>query len=161
MTPLALEGRERPGRATELHGQALRPDVRETADRPVESAHPAGRLEAEGRGDGLLQQGASGDGRRTVVAREPGGGVGRSTQVLDDRRQRALDDQHRGRVDDVLARRATMDGRRDLRSDRGPDPPNERHDRRPGVGRLPSDRLDVQGQARCGALDRLGVLRTG
>ena len=78
--PWPSKAAQGPGRAAELDRQAQRLDVSEIAGRAVEPAHPAGSLEPEGRGNGLLQQGASGDGGRPVIASQERGGVRRATR---------------------------------------------------------------------------------
>ena len=134
-------------------------DGLEPGDRLVEADEPAGRLQPEGHGHGLLQERAAREDGAAMLAREPRGRGGGALEVLEERPQGAVRDEHRRGVHDVLARRAAVDvaGRRALDALR-----QRLHERGGGVAAARGLRADlrrvvVRGAARGG--DLLGVRR--
>ncbi len=97
-----VEGGQGAGRSAELCGQRG-PGGREAFDGVEHQRAPAGGLEAEGGGHGVLGEGASGDRRVAVLGGEPRQGVGRAPEVGEDGFQSPGGDQHGRRVHDVLA----------------------------------------------------------
>ncbi len=79
---------------------------------------PAGSLEAEGRRHGVLQDGPGDHQRVAVIAGERRGGRRHVVCLCEHERERPPGDEHRGRVDDVLARRAAVHVARRLVADR-------------------------------------------
>jgi hypothetical protein len=117
--------------AAELHRKAPGPHAVQVRARFVQAGQPAGRDQAEGHGDRLLQQGPADHHRVAVRCGEPGGGVRGRRHIRHDRRERAPGEQHGGGVDDVLARRAPV------------------HGRRRGRGHAPGQRPDQRGHGVC------------
>jgi hypothetical protein len=103
---LRPEAVERAGRPAELRRGAERGEAPAGG---VERAHPARGLEPERGRHGLLEQRAPDHRRGAVVGGEPCGGVRGGGEVLAQRHQRVADDEHRGGVEDVLARGPAMD----------------------------------------------------
>src|SRR5262249_23211393 len=85
--PTAPSAPGRPRRAAELHGQALCPPPRHGIARLVQAGQPAGRDQAEGDGDGLLQQRAADHYGVPVGRSQPGAALGGGGQVHRDRVQ--------------------------------------------------------------------------
>jgi hypothetical protein len=153
----AAERRQRARGATELRGQALVADGAQARRALVEGHEPAGRLQPEGDRHRLLEQRAAGHDRRAVLAGKARGGVGRAVEVAEDRVQRAAGDEHRRRIDDVLAGGAVVDVGGRVAADLGAQRLDERCGRIADRGRRLAQRVDVValGPARRG--DRLGV----
>ena len=100
---------ERARRAAELHGKP-RPDRGEPRAGLVHAGQPARRDEAEGHGNGLLEERAADHDRGPVRRGQPGRGLGRPGQVGLDDVDGSLGEQHRGGVHDVLAGGPAMHG---------------------------------------------------
>jgi hypothetical protein len=107
--PLGAERGQRPDRATELEGEAPVADRRESRRRVIEPAEPARRAQAEGDRQRLLEQGPPRREVRSVAVGELGRRVAGGVEVGQQRLERALRNEHRRRVDDVLAGRAAVE----------------------------------------------------
>ena len=110
--PSSPSERERARRAAELHGQPPRADRGQPLAGLVHAGQPARRDQAEGDGNGLLEQRAADHDRGPVRLGQPGRGLGRLGQVGQHDVDGPLGQQHRGRVHDVLAGRAAVHGAR-------------------------------------------------
>ena len=116
--PVVAEPRQRSGRATELRRQPLSGHLLESQASLDDRCEPAGGLEAEGRRHGVLQDCPGDHQRVAVIARERRGGRRHVVCFCEHERERPPGDEHRGRVDDVLARRAAVHVARGLVADR-------------------------------------------
>ena len=103
------EGGERPRGAAELCRQTLGVDGREPPARLERGDEPARRLEPERGRNRLLEEGARCDRRRAVVTSETGASVCEPVELREHERPGTTGDEHRRRVDDVLARGPEMD----------------------------------------------------
>ncbi len=106
--PIA-ERRERADGAAELHRELVVVQPDQLCPGRVQSCEPLGRLEPEADRSSLLQERAPGHDGRAVVVRELRARSAGHSEIGQQRSQRALDDQHRGGVDHVLARRTLME----------------------------------------------------
>ena len=120
------EGGQGAGGPAELDGQAVPVDLGQPPPALVQADQPAGRLQAEGDRDRLLEQGPLGDQGAAVPGGQGGAGVGGAGQVVQQRPQRPPGDQHDRRVEHVLAGRAPMD----VVGDPGREPVGELADQR-------------------------------
>ena len=155
---ILTERRERARGAPQLDRKALAADDGQSLGGRVQTGQPDGGLRPERRRDRLLEERPPGHDRRAVGVRQAGGGIGRAVEVLEDGRTGTGGDEHRRRVQDVLARRAAVDVGRRRAADRPRQRLDQRHDRIAAGGRRPTDRRDVERLDAAGASDRLGVL---
>ncbi len=115
---------QRAGGASELDGEPRGPDPVQSLPGFIDAGQPAGRYQAEGHGDGLLEQRPTDHDRAGMDLRQGGGGGRGGGHLAGDPVQRLRGEQHRRCIDDVLAGRAEMD-----RVDRmGRDEPGQRPD---------------------------------
>ena len=106
-TVIAERG-ERSHSAAELHGEPLAPDGVQAIGDLVERLGPPGRLEPERDRERVLQQRSPGHQGLAVAEGDFRGRVGGGAQIVEQRTERPLRDQHRRGVQDVLTRRAAM-----------------------------------------------------
>ena len=140
--PVVTERSERSRCAAELRRQRDR-DRREAGPGLHETDEPTGRLEPERRRHRLLQQRACGHHCVPVLSRDARAFVRCAGELVVHELRRALRHQHGGRVDDVLARRAEMDGARMGLADPRPQRANERLGRVSGGAALHCELGDV------------------
>ena len=123
---VVAEARERPRRAAELRGEPFPGHLLEAHAGLDDRCQPAGSLEAEGRRHGVLQERPGDHQRVAVIARERRRGCRHVVCFREHERERPPRDEHRRRVDDVLARRAAVHVARRLVADRAGQSANER-----------------------------------
>jgi hypothetical protein len=134
---VVAERGEGAGRAAELHGQPLRADRGQPGAGLVQAGQPARRDQAEGDGNGLLEQRAADHDRGPVRGGQPGRGRSGLGQIGQHHVDDPLSQQHGGRVHDVLAGRALVHGtRRGLRDAAGQGPGQ-------GRNRVPGQRREL------------------
>ena len=102
------EARKRSGCAAELRREPLLGDLLESQAGLDDRSQPAGGLEAERRRHRVLQERPGDHGRLAVLARQRGSGGRHVVGLGEHEPERPPGDEHRGRVDDVLARRAPV-----------------------------------------------------
>ena len=125
-------------------GQPLGQDAPEPAAGLEDPDEPAGRLEPERRRHGLLEQGAGGHRRLAMLAREAAHAAATRSSSRQDEPEGAARDEHRGRVEDVLARRAPVDVAGGVVADGLAQRPDERLDRVAGRAALLGERVEVE-----------------
>ena len=101
--------RERACGSAELRREPLLLYDSERSPRVDHTDEPAGGLQPERRRHRLLQEGARGHRRRPVRAGERSAPGGQPIELREDEVERSTSDEHRRRVDDVLARRPEVD----------------------------------------------------
>ncbi len=109
LEPPIAERRERPCRAAQLRCEALLSYGLDARARLDHRDQPARGLEPERRRHRLLEERACGHRRRPVSPRERGAPGREPIELREDEVERPTADEHRRRVDDVLARRAEVD----------------------------------------------------
>ena len=118
--------RERPGRPAELHREAALTDLLETRAGIEQRDEPAGRDQAERGRDRLLEERSRRHRRRAVLAGERRARVCCRVDVSQHQSHRVAGDEHRRRVEHVLARRPQMDEALVLLADAGTERTDER-----------------------------------
>ena len=134
---------ERPGRTAELGCEPLVVHGRESPARLERRGQPARRLQPERRRHRLLQERARGHRRRAMGARQLRASCGEPVELREHELRGAARDEHRGRVHDVLARRAQVDLVGGVRPHLGAKRPDERLRRVPDCAALLGEALGV------------------
>ena len=131
------------GQDFELDGESLVPDRSEAHPSLEHRDEPARRLETEGRRHGLLQERPRRHRRRAVRADELRAAAREPVELVEHERGRPARDEHRGGVDDVLARRAEVNEIRRVSTDRLTECANQRLGRIADRTACPRELLDV------------------
>ncbi len=114
---LIAEPGEGPGRSTQLCRKPLSGHLLESHARLDDRREPAGGLDAEGRRHGVLEKCPGDHQRVAMLARERRTGRRHVVCLREHERERPPGDEHRRRVDDVLAGRAAVHVTRRLIAD--------------------------------------------
>nr|BFE71683.1 hypothetical protein GCM10020092_049840 [Actinoplanes digitatis] len=146
-----------PSRAAELGREAVVADLGEPPACGVQAGQPARGDQAERGRQRLLEQRAAGDEGVPVLPRQRGGEAGRGGQVGKQRLQRALGDEHRGGVHDVLAGGTAVHEADGVARHGRAQPRDQRDDRVAGGGGLGAQLAGVHDEHRAGRGDGLGV----
>ena len=150
---VVAEARERPGGSAELRREPFSGDLLEPYACLDDRGQPAGGLEAERRRHGVLQE-RPGDHRRlAVLACERRGRRRHAVGFGEHERERPPRDEHRGRVDDVLARRAAVHVPRRVVADRAGEGAHERLDGVADGAAFRQELLEVEALGVAGAGD--------